>query len=199
MAAAKIQNIPVSQVIEVFRADVGAPGVVHSDIALGLVPQILRQKHRGDLVRVSPDVLIGLRALGYDEDAVHLAPQQQLHHSLLLLQIGTGVAQHDIVPVRPGTHLRVISQFRHELVVDGGHHQANEVRLFHDHGAGHIIGGIAHFITQLDDPLPGLTADLRTAGKGAGDRCIRHTGGLRNIFQRYTFHTASSFSRDEKS
>ena len=84
-AAAKVQNVPVAKLVEVFGADVGAAAVVHGDIALGLVPQVLADEYRGHLVGVGPDVLVGLGALGHDENAVHLAAQQQLNHCFLLL------------------------------------------------------------------------------------------------------------------
>ena len=188
VAAAEVQDVPVAQLIEVFGADIGAPAVVHSHVALGLVPEVLTEEHRGDLVGVGPDVLIGLGALGDDEDAVHLPSQQQLDHRLLLLQIRAGVAQHHVIAMGPGAHLRVIGQLGHKGVVDGGHHQADEVRLLHHHGAGHVVGGIAHLVAELDDALPGVATDLGTARQGAGNRGIGDARRLGDIFQGHTFH-----------
>ena len=34
--------------------------------------------------------------------------------------------------------------------------------------AGAGVGGVAHLIAQLQNPFPGLTADLGAAGKGTG-------------------------------
>ena len=193
MAAAEVENIPVAQLIEVLGADVGPPAVVHGHVALGLVPEVFAEENRGHLVRVSPDVLVGLGALGDDEDAVHLPAEEELYHRLLLLQVRPGVAEHDVVPVSPGAHLGVIGQFRHELVVDGGDHQPDEPRALGHHGAGHVVGGVAHFITKLDNALPGVAADLVAAGEGAGNGGVGDARRLGDVLQGYTFHGFPSF------
>ena len=198
MAAAKVEDIPVAQLIEVLRADIGPPAVVHGHVALRLVPEVLAEEDRGHLVRVGPDVLIGLGALGDDEDAVHLPAEKELHHRLLLLQIRPGVAEHDVVPMPPGAHLGVIGQLRHKLVVDGGNHQPDEPRALGHHGAGHVVGGIAHLVAELDNALPGVAANLVAAGKGAGDGGVRYAGGFGHVLQSYTFHSFSSFPRHWK-
>ena len=199
VAAAEIQNVPVAQLVQIFGADVGAPAVISGHIALGLIPEILRQEHRGHLIGISPNILIGLGALGHDENTVHLAAQQQLDHRFFLLQIRSGIAQHNIVPVGTGAHLRVIGQFRHELVVNGRDHQANQVRFLHDHGPGHIVGRVAHLVAELDNTLTGVASNLGTAGQGAGNRGIGDAGCLGNIFQGHAFHIISSFPRGGKS
>ena len=106
--------------------------------------------------------------MGDDEDAVYLSAQQQLYHRLFLPQIRAGVAEHDVIAVGAGADLRVVSQLRHELVVHRGDHKSDEVGALGHHGPGHKVGGVAHLIAQLQNPFPGLAADLGAAGKGTG-------------------------------
>lgn len=120
--------------------------------------------------------------MGDDEDAVYLSAQQQLYHRLFLPQIRAGVAEHDVIAVGAGADLRMVSQLRHELVVHRRHHQTDQVGALGDHGAGDKVGGIAHFVAQLQYPLSGFTADLRAAGEGAGNRGIGNAGCLGHVF-----------------
>jgi len=85
--AAEVQDLPVSQSVEILHPQIGASAVVHRYVALGLIPQILAEKHRRDLLQQRGDLLIGGRGLGDDQNPVHPAAQQQFDHHLLLFQI----------------------------------------------------------------------------------------------------------------
>ena len=165
---AEIENVPVAQLIEVLGAQIGAPAVVNGHIALGLAPQVFTEEHRGDLIQIGFEVIVGFRALRDDEDPVHLPAQQQLEHGLFLLQVRTGITEHDIITVGTGADFRVVGKLRHELVVHRGDHKSDEVGALGHHGPGHKVGGVAHLIAQLQNPFPGLAADLGAAGKGTG-------------------------------
>ena len=167
-ALTKIENIPVAKLIEVLGAQIGAQAVVHSHIALGLAPQVFAEEHRGDLIQIGLEVIVGPGALRDDENSVHLPAQQQLEHGLFLLQIRTGITEHDVITVGPGADFRVVGKLRHELVVHRGDHKSDEVGALGHHGPGHKVGGVAHLIAQLQNPFPGLAADLGAAGKGTG-------------------------------
>ena len=93
----------------------------------------------------------------------------------------------------PGAHLGVIGQFGHELVINGGDHQPDEPGALGHHGTGHIVGGVAHFVAELDDALPGVAADLVAAGEGAGNGGVGDAGRLGDVLQGYTFHGFPSF------
>ena len=167
-ALTKIENIPVAKLIEVLGAQIGAQAVVHSHIALGLAPQVFTEEHSGDLIQIGLEVIVGPGALGDNEDPVHLPAQQQLEHGLFLLQVRTGITEHDIITVGTGADFRVVGKLRHELVVHRGDHKSDEVGALGHHGPGHKVGGVAHLIAQLQNPFPGLAADLGAAGKGTG-------------------------------
>ena len=164
----EIENVPVAQLIEVLGAQIGAPAVVNGHIALGLAPQVFAEKHRGDLIQIGLEVIVGSGALRDDEDPIHLSAQQQLEHGLFLLQVRTGITEHDIITVGTGADFRVVGKLRHELVVHRGDHKSDEVGALGHHGPGHKVGGVAHLIAQLQNPFPGLAADLGAAGKGTG-------------------------------
>ena len=164
----EIENVPVAQLIEVLGTQIGAPAVVNGHIALGLAPQVFTEEHRGDLIQIGFEVIVGFRALRDDEDPVHLPAQQQLEHGLFLLQVRTGITEHDIITVGTGADFRVVGKLRHELVVHRGDHKSDEVGALGHHGPGHKVGGVAHLIAQLQNPFPGLAADLGAAGKGTG-------------------------------
>ena len=151
------------QAPQVFHGQVGGPGIVRGHTAEGFVPQILAEEDRGHLLRVDPELLTAPVLLGDDQHPVHLAAHQQLYHRLLLPQIRPGVAQHEIVAPRPGAHLRVVRQLCHELIVNRRHYQTDQLHPPHDHGAGHIVFGVAHLVAQAQDPLPGLPPDLWAA------------------------------------
>lgn len=95
----EIENVLVAQLIEVLGTQIGAPAVVNGHIALGLAPQVFTEKHRGDLIQIGFEVIVGFRALRDDEDPVHLPAQQQLEHGLFLLQVRTRITEHDIITV----------------------------------------------------------------------------------------------------
>ena len=92
------------------------------------------------------EVIVGSGALRDDENSVHLPAQQQLEHGLFLLQIRTGITEHDVITVGPGADFRVVGKLRHELVVHRGDHQSDEVGALGHHGPGHKVGGVAHLI-----------------------------------------------------
>ena len=143
----------MAQLIEVLGAQIGAPAVVNGHIALGLAPQVFTEEHRGDLIQIGFEVIVGFRALRDDEDPVHLPAQQQLEHGLFLLQVRTGITEHDIITVGTGADFRVVGKLRHELVVHRGDHKSDEVGALGHHGPGHKVGGVAHLIAQLQNPL----------------------------------------------
>ena len=95
----------------------------------------------------------------------------------------------------PGADFRVVGKLRHELVIHGGDHQADEVGALGHHGPGHKVGGVAHLIAQLQNPFPGLTADLGAAGKGTGYGSIGDACGFGDIFQCYIFHRIDSLAK----
>ena len=181
------------QAVEILHAQIGTPGIVCGDTALGLVPQILAEKHHGHLIRVWLQVLAAMVFLRDDQDPVNLPVHQQLDHRPLLPEIRRGVAQHDVVASGLCPDLRIICQLRHVVVVDGRDHQSDQVRLLHDHGARDIVLRIAHLVTQPPDPLPGLPPDLRTVRKGTGDGGIGDSCRPGHILQRDALHLAPPF------
>lgn len=76
--AAEVQDLPVSQSVEILHPQIGASAVVHRYVALGLIPQILAEKHRRDLLQQRGDLLIGSRGLGDDQNPVHRRPSSSL-------------------------------------------------------------------------------------------------------------------------
>ena len=193
--AAEVQDLPVSQSVEILHPQIGASAVVHRYVALGLIPQILAEKHRRDLLQQRGDLLIGGRGLGDDQNPVHPAAQQQFDHHLLLFQIRLRVAQHNVVAPGPGAHLHIIGQLGHELIFNGRHYQSQQIRLFHHHGAGHVVPRVPHLVAQADNPLPRALSDLVTPRQSPGYRCIRDTGGLGHILQCHVLHDLCPFHR----
>ena len=126
---------------------------------------------------------------GREEDhAVHLASDHQLKQLTLLIQIPGGVAEDDIVASCPGLTVNVIGQLGHEGVVYAGEDQPQELGAVHDHGTGNGVGGVVHFLADLQDPLPGIHTDFRTAGECTGHRGIGDASRLCYIFDGHILH-----------
>ena len=156
----------MAQPVEILHPDVGPPVVVHRHVALRHLPQVLAHEHRGQAGEVGPQGLVALRPGGEEDDAVHLPPNHQLEQLPLLLQLPGGIAQDDVVAPGPGLPVDVVGELRHEGVVDPCEDQAQQLGALHDHGPGHGVGGVVHFLADLENALAGIGADLRAAGQG---------------------------------
>ena len=194
-AAAKIQNVPVAKAAEVLHAHIRPPVVIHRDVALRHLPQVLAYEHRGQAGQIGAQLFVALRAGGNQDDAVHLPPDHQLKQLLFLLQVPGGVAQNDIVASGPGLTVDVVGQIRHEGVVYPRKNQAQQFGAFHYHGPGHRVGRIIHLLADLEDPLPGIYADLRAAGQGPGNGGVGNAGCFCNVFDGNILHKLASLAK----
>ena len=185
----------MAQPVEVLHPHAGPPVVVHGDVALRHLPQVLPHEHRGEPGEVGPQLLIALRPGGNQDDPVHLPPDHQLEELLLLLQVPGGVAQNDVVPPGPGLAVDMVGQVGHERVVYPREDQAQQLGALHHHGPGHGVGGVVHLLAHLEDALPGVHTDLRTAGEGPGDGGVGNPGGFCDIFDGHVLHMMTSVTK----
>ncbi len=59
-AAAEIENLPVAQAVEIFHAHVRPAVVVHRDVALRHLPEVLSHKHCGQAGEIGAQLLVTL-------------------------------------------------------------------------------------------------------------------------------------------
>ena len=135
----------MTQMVQVLHAHPCPTEIVHGDIALRGIPQVLPDKHSGHAAQERFQGMVALGIRRQQDHPIHLAADHELKEHAFLFKTSQGVAQDNVVSPVPGLAVNVIGQFRHEGIGDVRDNQSQELGAFHHHGAGHGVGGVIHF------------------------------------------------------